>query len=90
MCSYSTTSRGGEVEDYHSSYLPPSHLVHSILKLVEDVFGANAMINIGTLGARNFYQEELWDFRKMIGLSSLTNIPNITPYFFPTWRRNGC
>ncbi|OPX58527.1 MAG: cobaltochelatase subunit CobN [Methanobacterium sp. PtaB.Bin024] len=74
-------SRGWEeVEDYHSSYLPPSHQYIAFYNWLEDVFGANAMIHMGTHGTLEFLpgrtvglQEDDWTFQ-------LTNIPNINPY----------
>jgi len=74
-------SRGWEeVEDYHDSYLPPSHQYIAFYNWLEDVFGANAMIHMGTHGTLEFLpgrtvglQEDDWTFQ-------LTNIPNINPY----------
>lgn len=74
-------SRGWEeVEDYHDLYLPPSHQYIVFYNWLEDVFGANAMIHMGTHGTLEFLpgrtvglQEDDWTFQ-------LTNIPNINPY----------
>ena len=74
-------SRGWEeVEDYHDAYLPPHHQYIAFYKWLEEVFGANAMIHMGTHGTlewlpgRNIgLQEDDWPFQ-------LSNIPNINPY----------
>ncbi|WP_287382415.1 cobaltochelatase subunit CobN [Methanobacterium sp.] len=74
-------SRGWEeVEDYHDAYLPPHHQYIAFYKWLEEVFGANAMIHLGTHGTLEFLpgrnlglQEDDWPFQ-------LSNIPNINPY----------
>ena len=74
-------SRGWEeVEDYHDAYLPPHHQYIAFYKWLEGVFGANAMIHMGTHGTLEFLpgrnvglQEDDWPFQ-------LSNIPNINPY----------
>jgi len=74
-------SRGWEeVENYHDAYLPPHHQYIAFYKWLEEVFGANAMIHMGTHGTLEFLpgrnvglQEDDWPFQ-------LSNIPNINPY----------
>ena len=74
-------SRGWDaVEDYHNPYLPPSHQYIAFYNWIEEVFGANAMIHLGTHGTLEFLpgrttglQETDWPFQ-------LTTIPNICPY----------
>ncbi|KUK00425.1 MAG: putative cobalamin biosynthesis protein N, partial [Methanobacteriaceae archaeon 41_258] len=74
-------SRGWEeIQDYHDPYLPPHHQYIAFYKWIEEVFGANAMIHLGTHGTLE------WLPGRMIGLTEedwpfqLTNLPNIYPY----------
>lgn len=74
-------SRGWDaVTDYHDPYLPPTHQYIAFYNWIEKVFGANAMIHLGTHGTLEFLpgrttglQEDDWPFQ-------LTSIPNINPY----------
>jgi len=74
-------SRGWEeVDDYHDPYLPPHHQYIAFYKWLENSFGANAMIHMGTHGTLEFLpgrnvglQEDDWLFQ-------LSNMPNINPY----------
>ena len=74
-------SRGWEeVENYHDAYLPPHHQYIGFYKWLENVYGANAMIHMGTHGTLEWLpgrnvglQEDDWPFQ-------LANIPNINPY----------
>ena len=74
-------SRGWEeIQDYHDPYLPPHHQYIAFYKWIEKIFGANAMIHLGTHGTLE------WLPGRMIGLTEedwpfqLTNLPNIYPY----------
>jgi len=74
-------SRGWEeVQNYHDPYLPPHHQYIAFYQWIEKVFGANAMIHLGTHGTLE------WLPGRMIGLTEedwpfqLTNLPNIYPY----------
>lgn len=74
-------SRGWEeVEDYHDPYLAPHHQYIAFYKWLEEVFGAHALIHMGTHGTLEFLpgrnvglQEDDWPFQ-------LSNTPNINPY----------
>jgi cobaltochelatase CobN len=74
-------SRGWEeVENYHDAYLPPHHQYIGFYKWLENVYGANAMIHMGTHGTLEWLpgrnvglQEDDWPFQ-------LANILNINPY----------
>ncbi|MEN4007024.1 MAG: cobaltochelatase subunit CobN [Methanobacteriaceae archaeon] len=74
-------SRGWEeVENYHDPHLPPHHQYIAFYRWLENVFGANAMIHMGTHGTLEWLpgrhvglQKDDWPFQ-------LTNIPNINPY----------
>ncbi len=77
-------SRGWEEqisdEDYHSAKLPPHQQYVSFYKWLNEVFKADAMINMGTHGTLE------WLPGKSIGLGAddwtfqLSTIPNIYPY----------
>jgi len=74
-------SRGWEeVDNYHDPYLPPHHQYIAFYNWLENIFGAHAMIHMGTHGTLEWLpgrnvglQEDDWPFQ-------LTNIPNINPY----------
>lgn len=74
-------SRGWEnVEDYHSSYLPPSQQYVSFYKWLQNDYKADAIINMGTHGTIEFLpgrsiglQSDDWTFELM-------SIPTIYPY----------
>lgn len=74
-------SRGWEnVEDYHSSYLPPSQQYVSFYKWLKNDFKADAIINMGTHGTIEFLpgrsiglQADDWTFE-------LSGTPTIYPY----------
>ncbi len=69
-----------EVTDYHDPYLPPHHQYIAFYRWIQDVFGADAMIHLGTHGTLE------WLPGRMIGLMEddwsfqLTDLPNIYPY----------
>ena len=76
-------SRGWEEvdeEDYHSSTLSPHQQYVSFYKWIDQVFGADAMIHLGTHGTLEWLpgrsiglQADDWSFQ-------LSTIPNIYPY----------
>jgi len=74
-------SRGWEeVENYHDPHLPPHHQYIAFYRWLENVFGANAMIHIGTHGTLEWLPGRHVGLQKSDWPFQLTKIPNINPY----------
>lgn len=77
-------SRGTEelktIENYHDTTLPPHQQYVSFYKWLKDVYGADAMIHLGTHGTLEWLPGRLMGMQSDDWTFQLSSIPNIYPY----------